>query len=155
LYPVPIALCKNPELFLEEVRMKKVKFAFWLLIVALVAVLVVQNKEFFTQESRLGIDLPYFEKYEFPVLHLGFYFLLVFLIGFLFSYFLSLSNRFQSRRSIRQLNDQVAVKDRKIAELQSTIAVLEARAKPDPEPEAQQQEVLQKQQPADESETES
>lgn len=98
--------------------MKKVKYVFWLVIAGLVALVVYQNQEIFMAKHSLGINL-YFFKEETPELVAGVYYLSMFLIGLLISYFFSLSQKFKSRKTIRQLNEKIAANQKKIAELES------------------------------------
>ncbi|MBA2881751.1 putative integral membrane protein [Desulfosalsimonas propionicica] len=116
--------------------MKKLKYAFWLLIVVLAAVVVFQNKGFFIVERSFKLNL-YFFKYASPELPTALYYFAVFLIGFLLCYFLSLSAKFKTRKTVRQLHEQAAAKDKKIAELESELAAAQAQTVP-AEPVSQQ-----------------
>ncbi len=138
--PLPIQVRGKPELLLEDVLMKKIKYLFWLLIVVFAALVVFQNKEFFIVERSLKINLFFLEPYESPQLPTSVYYLAVFFVGFLVSYFLSLSAKFKSRRTIRQLNEQVAARDRRIAELDSQAAALKPKEPASAEPDQTRQE---------------
>ncbi len=116
------------EPFVEENHMKKVKYVFWLVVIALVALVMYQNSEFFIVKRSLGIDL-YFFSYDSPKLPTGIYYLAVFLIGMLVSYVFTLPRKFRDRKTIRQLNEKVAASEKKIAALESA---------PDQMPQAQQ-----------------
>ncbi|MBS3732317.1 MAG: LapA family protein [Desulfobacterales bacterium] len=109
--------------------MKKVKYVFWLVVIGLVGLVVYQNSEFFIVGRSLGIDL-YFFSYDSPELPTGVYYLAVFLIGMLISYFFTLAQKFRDRKTIRQLNEKVAAGEKKIAALESA---------PGETPQAQQQ----------------
>ncbi|MFO7930818.1 MAG: LapA family protein [Thermodesulfobacteriota bacterium] len=98
--------------------MKKLKYLLWLVVIGLVALVLYQNKEFFTMQRSFGIDL-YFFKYDSPEMPTGVYYLAVFLIGLLISYFFTLRQKFRSRKTIRQLNEKVAADEKKIANLQA------------------------------------
>lgn len=101
--------------------MKKLKYAFWLLIMVLAAVVVFQNKGFFIVERSFKLNLYFFE-YASPELPTAVYYFAVFLIGFLLCFFMSLSKKFKTRKTVRQLNEQLAAKDRRISELDSELA---------------------------------
>ncbi|MFW6011305.1 MAG: LapA family protein, partial [Desulfosalsimonas sp.] len=98
--------------------MKKLKYMLWLVVIGLVALVVYQNGEFFTVKRSIGINLYFFE-YHSPELPTGIYYLAVFLIGFLVSYFFTLPHKFRSRRTIRQLNKKIAADEKKIADLEA------------------------------------
>ena len=101
--------------------MKKVKYVFWLVVLALVALVVYQNSEFFIVKRSLGIDL-YFFSYESPKLPTGVYYLAVFLIGMLVSYVFTLAQKFRDRKTIRQLNEKVASGEKQLAAFRSAQA---------------------------------
>lgn len=101
--------------------MKKLKYVCWLLIVVLAAIVVFQNKGFFLVERSFKLNL-YFFKYASPELPTAVYYLAVFLIGFFLCFFMSLSKKFKTRKTVRQLNEQLAAKDRRISELDSELA---------------------------------
>lgn len=98
--------------------MKKLKYLLWLVVIGLVALVVYQNNELFMVKRSFGIDLYFFE-YDSPELPAGVYYLAVFLIGLLISYFFTLRQKFRSRKTIRQLNEKVAADEKKIASLQT------------------------------------
>ncbi len=101
--------------------MKKIKYLLWLAIIGLAALAVFQNKEFFIVQRSFGIDL-YFFSYDSPELPTAVYYLAVFLIGFLVSYFSTLPHKFRSRRTVRQLNEKIAADEKKIARLEKELA---------------------------------
>ncbi|MFP3999150.1 MAG: lipopolysaccharide assembly protein LapA domain-containing protein [Desulfobacterales bacterium] len=101
--------------------MKKLKYLLWLVIIGLVALGVYQNRGFFIDGKSLGIDI-YFFSYDSPELPAGLYYLAVFLIGFLISYFSGLPRKFRSRKTIKQLNEKIAADEKKISRLEAEIA---------------------------------
>ncbi|MFP4650224.1 MAG: LapA family protein [Desulfobacterales bacterium] len=98
--------------------MKKLKYLLWLVVIGLVALAVYQNQDFFIEQRSFGIDLYFFE-YNAPEMPTGVYYLAVFLIGLLISYFFTLRQKFRSRKTIRQLNEKIADDEKKIASLQA------------------------------------
>ena len=86
--------------------MKKVKLAFWLILLGLLGVVFWQNRPFFLDKQ--GIEFDYFiNSIHIPELQIALYFLIFFLAGLLISYFSSLSERFVARKTIRKLNDEL------------------------------------------------
>lgn len=100
--------------------MKKLKYLFWLVIIGLVALGVYQNRGFFIDGKSLGINLG-FDSFKTPELPAGVYYLAVFLIGLLISYFSTLPQKFRSRKTIRQLNQRIAENEKKISRLEAEI----------------------------------
>lgn len=100
--------------------MRRIKYLFWFIIAAVLLTFIYQNREFFTVQRDIGIDL-HFVKYTTPQLPTGLYYLVVFFIGMAVSYFISLSKRFQNRKTIRNLKDQIATDERRIGELESRL----------------------------------
>ncbi len=98
--------------------MRRIKYLLWVIIAAFLLTFIFQNWAFFNEPSAIGIDLKVVE-YNSPQLPSGVYYLAVFLIGMLVSFFISLSKRFQNRKTIRSLKEQIAVDERRISELEN------------------------------------
>lgn len=101
-------------------RMRKIKYLFWLIIATILATFLYQNKDFFLDYREIGINL-YFFQFTTPEMPTGFYYLAIMVIGFLAAYFLSLSNQFKNRKIIRKLNEQVSTGEKRISELESRL----------------------------------
>ena len=84
--------------------MKKVKIAFWLIILVFVSVFVYQNMDFFMAEQSLRLNLGVLETLHTPELPHAVLFLVFFLTGFLIAYFFGLYDRFKSKKTIKSLN---------------------------------------------------
>ncbi len=84
--------------------MKKVKIAFWVILLAFLVIFAYQNKAFFMAKHSLSLDILILETLHTPELPQAIFFLLFFLAGFLVAYFLSLSDRFKSKKTIKNLN---------------------------------------------------
>jgi hypothetical protein len=84
--------------------MKKVKIAFWVIVLFFAGVFVYQNKVFFMAKQRLSLDLPFLEVLHTPELLNAILFLVFFVTGFLIAYFFSLYERFKSKKTIKSLN---------------------------------------------------
>ena len=101
--------------------MRKVKFAFWLILAGLLGLVFWQNQVFLLEQKRLEVDY-FFGNYQFPEIQIALYFLIFFLVGLLISYFSSLSERFMARKTIKKLNEELAHAGIKISELEAAKA---------------------------------
>ena len=84
--------------------MKKVKIGFWVMLLVLLVIFAYQNKVFFMAKHSLRLEIPFLDTLHSPELPQAILFLLFFLTGFLVAYFLSLSDRFKSKKTIKNLN---------------------------------------------------
>ncbi|MEJ2657296.1 MAG: LapA family protein [Desulfobacterales bacterium] len=85
--------------------MKKMKLALWIILIVLIAVIFLSNKEYFFQEKNsIQIILPYIATYKFKEMPNIVYLLVFFVIGFLGAYFFNLTERFKSKKTIKNLN---------------------------------------------------
>lgn len=103
--------------------MKKFKVALWVLIFALIALMIYQNKHFFLEKPDLSLDL-FFTQYHISELYNAIIFLGCFLIGILISYFFSLSGRFKANKTIKNLSITVDSQVQKISELTRQLETL-------------------------------
>ena len=98
--------------------MKNVKIAFWVILFALIGLVLYQNREFYMSQHSLGIDLMFY-KYQTPevpnaILFLGFFF-----VGLLIAYFFSLLERFNSRKTIRNLSENLRASEKMLDTLKA------------------------------------
>lgn len=85
--------------------MKKVKIILWIIFLGFIAIIFFSNKNyFFYTKQSMKILVPFNEPYIFKELPNAIYFLIFFLAGFLIAYFISLSERFKSKKTIKNLN---------------------------------------------------
>lgn len=105
--------------------MKKVKLAFWLILVGLMGIVFWQNQAFFLEKKSVGINYIV-GSYQSPELQIVLYFLIFFLAGLLISYFHSLSERFATRKTIKKLNEELAHAGIKISELEAAASSQQA-----------------------------
>ena len=84
--------------------MKKAKIGLWVILLFFVILLFYQNKDFLMARRSLNYGLPFFKVHHGPELPIAILFLLSFLIGLLGAYFFSLSDRFKSKKTIKNLN---------------------------------------------------
>ncbi|MBC2716446.1 MAG: LapA family protein [Desulfobacteraceae bacterium] len=105
--------------------MRKVKLAFWLILLGLLGVVFWQNQTFFLEKRGVGIDYL-IGNYHTPELQIALYFLIFFLVGLLISYFSSLSERFVARKTNRKLKDELTNVRKKISDLEASLASQQA-----------------------------
>lgn len=91
--------------------MKNAKIAFWVILFAFIGLILFQNRDFYMSQHSLGIDLMFFN-YRTPevpnaILFLGFFF-----VGLIISYFFSLLERFNSRKTIKNLSDSLRASEK-------------------------------------------
>ena len=85
--------------------MKKVKIILWIIFLGFIAIIFYSNKDyFFYTKQSMQILVPFAKSYEFQEMPNIIYFLVFFLVGFLIAYFISLSERFKSKKTIKNLN---------------------------------------------------
>lgn len=106
--------------------MKKVKIVFWVIVLVFAAVFVYQNKIFFMAKQSLSLKLPFLEVYHTPELPHAVIFLVFFLTGFLIAYFISLYERFKSKKTIKNLNTAAASQLEELATLKSELESLQS-----------------------------
>lgn len=104
--------------------MKKVKVAFWVILLVVAVVFVYQNKDFFMAKQSLSFKLPILDAFSTPELPLVILFLAFFLTGFLIAYFISLYDRFKSRKTIKNLNAATVSQLEELATLKSELESL-------------------------------
>ena len=84
--------------------MKKVKIVLWIIFLGLIAIIFFSNKDYFLAKQGVQINLLFTEPFKIKELPNAIYFLVFFLVGFLIAYFISLSERFKSKKTIKNLN---------------------------------------------------
>ena len=103
--------------------MKKVKIAFWLVLIGFLASLGYQNWDFFMEPHGLRINLL-FVKYSAPELPNAILFLVFFVAGFVISYFITLIERFKSKRTIKTLNNTLETNQKLLDEMKNELQLL-------------------------------
>ena len=96
--------------------MKKAKMAFWLILIAFLALLAYQNWDFFMSQHGLRINLLVVD-YNTPELQNAILFLIFFFAGLLISYFFTLFERFKSQRAIKSLSSSLEMCQKLLDEL--------------------------------------
>ncbi|MFC1877077.1 hypothetical protein ACFL2E_07395 [Thermodesulfobacteriota bacterium] len=110
--------------------MKKAKNAFWLILMGFIALLAYQNWDFFMSQHRLRLDLFVTEEFSTPELQNAILFLFFFLAGLLISYFITLFERFKSKKTIKTLNTALEMNHKQLDELKKEISLLKGETPP-------------------------
>ena len=108
--------------------MKKFKLALWVIFLGLIAIIFFSNKDYFMAKQGFQIDLFYTEPFLIQELPNVIYFLIFFLAGFLIAYFISLSERFKSKKTIKNLNAAATSQLEEISVLKKEIDSLKSSA---------------------------
>lgn len=103
--------------------MKKLKIAFWLLVIAAIGLIGFQNQEFFLSKPELRVNL-FVRQYVIHNISIAAMLFGLFLFGLLSAYFSSLSGKFRANRTVKQLNATVAGHVDEISRLQSQVSTL-------------------------------
>jgi len=111
--------------------MKKFKIAFWLLVFALLALIIYQNKAFFQAPLSLRVNLAV-TAYETPELQIWVFFIGLFLLGIILAYLFSLPARFSAGKSVKSLTATIASQRDELTALQNEVAAM--RTPPPVEP---------------------
>ena len=101
--------------------MNKVKFVIGILIIGLLGLIVHQNQELFLNKQSFRLYLFVTDEYQAPDLPNAVFFLACFLIGLLISYFFSLSERFKSKKMIKNLSASVDSHIRELSALKGEV----------------------------------
>lgn len=109
--------------------MKKVKIFLWIIFLGFIAIVFLSNKNyFFYTKKSMQILVPFAEPYQFQEMPNAIYFLVFFLTGFLIAYFISLSERFKSKKTIKNLNAAATSQLEEISGLKKEIDSLKGSA---------------------------
>ena len=100
--------------------MKKVKIVFGLLVLGLVALFAYQNRGFLLQRHDIGMNVG-FTDYHLDQ-SMAIYLLAVFFAGLLLTFFLSLGQKFKSKKIIRNLNNELETEKKRVQELEFRLA---------------------------------
>jgi len=111
--------------------MKKVKAAFWLVILLFIGICVYQNWAYFSSRHALSINLPLIGPYETPESPNYLLFLICLLIGLLLPYIYGLVERFRLNKMIRKLNETTAAQQEEISGLKRELETMQNRSADD------------------------
>jgi uncharacterized integral membrane protein len=118
--------------------MKKVKIAFWAIVLVFLMVFAYQNKVFFMAKHSLSLKIPFLDTIHSPELPQAILFLVFFLAGFLVAYFISLSDRFKSKKTIKNLNAAATSHLEELSALKKEVETLRSAAS-DPTSDSEEQ----------------
>jgi hypothetical protein len=105
--------------------MKKVKIVFWLLLLGVIVIVVAQNLDFFLKRYAVGIDIG-LVSYHTPNLATAIYLLFFFFTGGLIVFLMGLSERFTSKKTIRELKDTIAAENKKVMDLEARLSAIQS-----------------------------
>lgn len=106
--------------------MKKLKIVLWVIIIGFIAIIFFSNKDYLLAKQVLQIDLLYGDPFYTMELPNALFLLVFFLIGFLIAYFISLSERFKSKKTIKNLNAAATSQLEEIAALKKEVESLQS-----------------------------
>jgi len=106
--------------------MKKLKIVLWVIIIGFIAIIFFSNKDYLLAKQALQIDLLYADPFYTMPLPNAVFFLVFFLTGFLIAYFISLSTRFKSKKTIKNLNAAATSQLEEIAALKKEVESLKS-----------------------------
>jgi len=109
-------------------EMKKVKAAFWLVVLLFIGILVYQNWEYFSSQHSLSINLPLVDPYQIPESPNYLLFLICLLIGLLLPYIYSLVERFRLNKMIKKLSETTAAQQEEISGLKRELEMVQNRS---------------------------
>jgi uncharacterized membrane protein len=104
--------------------MKKVKYALWAVLLALVGIIIFQNQEYFFARQGFDVDLWVTGPYQSPEAYNIVYFLGCFLIGFFLAYLMGLADKYRAKKTVKKLNATI---DAQLEKLSSMKGDLEGR----------------------------
>ena len=115
--------------------MKKLKYVFWLILIAFLALLVFQNLAFFSEKNSLHIDLGLYQKTTPPwtngAIIAGFVGLGVFIM--LIFYFSSRFGIYKANKTIKELRNTLDSRTKDLSDLKSQLASLKSGLHPSEE----------------------
>ena len=107
--------------------MKKVKIAFWIIVIGFFALVVYQNQDFFLSKHSLGLNL-YVKAYRTVALPNAVLFAGFFLIGWLIAYAFGLAERYKTGKANKSLKSTIASQQDAISAMKKDIDALKGKA---------------------------
>lgn len=105
--------------------MKKFKITAALVVLMFIFLAAWQNQEYFVQKNGLDLNF-YFKEFSLPQTANGLYWIICFTLGFLISYFSSLSFRFKAQRKIKMQNQTIENYRETVQELKKEVEKIKA-----------------------------
>jgi uncharacterized membrane protein YciS (DUF1049 family) len=109
--------------------MNKVKLVLWIVIIGLFGLVIYQNQDFFLSRHSLGLNF-YVAAYRTVELPNAVLFAAFFLIGWLVAYIFSLTERYRSSRTIKNLRQKITIQQSAIDALKSDVEALKTDNRP-------------------------
>ena len=106
--------------------MKKVKIAFWLVLIAFLVLVGYQNQAFFMQKHSFDLNLWVTAPYQTPEIYNAVLFGVCFAAGLLLAYLGGLFERYKSGKTIKQLTAALNEHKTQTAQLQTEIEALKS-----------------------------
>ncbi|MGD9211563.1 MAG: LapA family protein [Desulfobacteraceae bacterium] len=106
--------------------MKKIKIAFWVIVIGFLTLLMIQNKDFFFSKNSFNLDF-YFRKYTTPEVPNALLFLAFFFVGLLIAYVFGLLGQYKSKRTVKDLKATMQAQMKVITDLKSDIVAKDAQ----------------------------
>jgi uncharacterized integral membrane protein len=101
--------------------MNKFKLVLWIIILAVIALVIFQNKEFFLDSQSLQLNLWLAPVYQSPEIPIAVIFLVFFALGLLLDFLFSAPQRFRNRKAIKRLTAANASQKDEIEKLNKEI----------------------------------
>lgn len=106
--------------------MKKLKIFLWVIVLGFIAIIFLSNKDYLLAKQVFQINLLYGEPFHTTELPNVIFFFVFFLTGFLIAYFISLSVRFKSKKTIKNLKAAATSQLKEIAVLKKEVESLQS-----------------------------
>ena len=105
--------------------MKLFKYVIWLIIIGLLAMLVMQNIDYFKTAVILKLDSKVVEtwKWEIPELLTGYYFIICFAVGLLLAGYKALCIKLRSSKQIKSMTTEIAQLKNEVNSLKEALEV--------------------------------
>ncbi len=120
---------------MERVFMKKVKIAFWAVLVVLVGIIVLQNKAFFFGHQSFRVNF-WVAHYETPNLPVWAVFVGFFVLGWVIAFIGALFRSLKTSRTLREHKNTISSQLSELSSLKGEIEKLKASQASDRNPEA-------------------
>jgi hypothetical protein len=101
--------------------MKKVKAILWGIFILFLVLLYFQNRPFFETKNSLMLDIYIVDAYHSPELVTAVWVLGGLVVGFLISYFFSLTDKFKSKKTVKGLRAKIKAREEMLDQLKKEL----------------------------------
>jgi uncharacterized integral membrane protein len=105
--------------------MKNIKIALWVIIVGFIVLVLFQNQDVIIAKHSFKLDLMVVDEYHTPELPNGIIYFVCLLTGFFIAFFAGLTDRFKSKKNIRNLKTANTSQLEEISALKSRLESLQ------------------------------